>query len=100
MCGRHSSHPSHLSCPALALLRSATYLKRLPDSVDLVVVEWALAASRDDIAKDLDAALRRLMSRWDPPPAFLLVHFFFWCRGNLWCRDYKVNAVERDGGGV
>ena len=27
-------------------------------------------------------------------PVFLLVHvfFFFWCRGNLWCREYEVRG--------
>ncbi|CAI7813106.1 unnamed protein product [Closterium sp. NIES-54] len=69
----------------------STYLAKLPKEVDLVVVEWALAASYTEIAKDMDIVLQRLLKLWPTPPAFLFVHFFFWCRGNLWCRTWLTD---------
>ncbi|CAI5506969.1 unnamed protein product [Closterium sp. Naga37s-1] len=69
----------------------STYLAKLPKEVDLVVVEWALAASYPEIAKDMDIVLQRLLKLWPTPPAFLFVHFFFWCRGNLWCRTWLTD---------
>ncbi|CAI5484666.1 unnamed protein product [Closterium sp. Yama58-4] len=69
----------------------STYLAKLPKTVDLVVVEWALAASYPEIAKDMDIVLQRLLKLWPTPPAFLFVHFFFWCRGNLWCRTWLTD---------
>ena len=75
---------------------SDTFLQRLPDSIDLIVMEWAASASNVDSARWLDDALHRVLHRWQAQqPAILLVHFFFWCRGNIGCRGYKVKKGRK-----
>ena len=80
-----------LPVPSHSPPHSDTFLQRLPDSIDLIVMEWAASASNVDSARWLDDALHRVLHRWQAQqPAILLVHFFFWCRGNIGCRGYKV----------
>eukprot|EP00850_Spirogloea_muscicola_P014277 SM000101S09275 [mRNA] locus=s101:331156:334845:+ [translate_table: standard] len=63
-----------------------TYLEQLPEQVDLVTIDWAISPCWEYM-EHFDGVLQKLLTWWDPPPAILIVNFFFWCRGNLWCRD-------------
>ena len=45
-------------------------------------MEWASSPSGLEGVQAFDDALQRLLGRWQAQqPAFLFVHFFFWCRG-------------------
>eukprot|EP00897_Mesotaenium_endlicherianum_P003417 jgi/Mesen1/3102/ME000184S02170 len=72
-----------------------TYFEQLPPDVDLVVVEFALASSDGGIfLESLDRLLQRLMRQWDPPPALLLVNFFFWSpRPGLKDGEWRISPL-------
>lgn len=58
--------------------------------MDLIIVEWSLAVNTVSFLEELDRVVQKLLRFWDTPPAIIFVNFFFWCRGNLWCRGYEV----------